>query len=534
MLRLWNTARHLKAVQVYGRLRFRLSRPSPDLRVAPGFRAVTGEWVIPASRRVSMTGPTRICLLNVEQNLNECGWDNPQLPKLWRYNLHYFDDLCAEAASDRCVWHRALLARWVHENPPANGSGWEPYPTSLRIVNWCKWLLNGHQLSHECVQSMAVQARWLSKRLEWHLLGNHLFANAKALLFAGCVFDGAEAEHWRLTALKILRSEIPEQILADGGQFERSPMYHALALEDMLDLYNLARTFLAVSREWLPMIEAPIPSMRHWLSVMCHPDGEVSFFNDSAMGVHPSPRTLEGYAIRMGLAAPEPPRDGCTLLAQSGFVRMQHGAAVVIVDVGLVGPDYLPGHAHADTLSFELSLYGKRVIVNSGTSEYGVGAERSRQRGTAAHNTVTIDGQDSSEVWGGFRVARRAHPFGLRINEHGDRLSVECSHDGYTRLRGKPIHKRTWQLSRQTLKVVDSITGSGVAQSYWHWAPGLEVTPGVSIDLDASHRLSIDLKGGVWSSAVSTWHPEFGKIVSNVVSTVDFNAQHSSVCLTWI
>ena len=57
-----------------------------------------------------------------------------------------------------------------------------------------------------------------------------------------------------------------------------------------------------------------------------------------------------------------------------------------ILDVAEVGPSYQPGHAHADTLSFELSLYGQRVLVNSGTSQYGNDAERYRQRSTGAHD----------------------------------------------------------------------------------------------------------------------------------------------------
>ena len=67
--------------------------------------------------------------------------------------------------------------------------------------------------------------------------------------------------------------------------------------------------------------------------------------------------------------------------------------AVAIGDIGNVGPDYIPGHAHADTLSFEMSVFDMRFIVNSGTSVYGLGAERLRQRGTAAHSTVVIDGR---------------------------------------------------------------------------------------------------------------------------------------------
>ena len=193
------------------------------------------------------------------------------MPKLWRYNLHYFDDLNAQDAAGRAALHAALLAQWVRENPPARGTGWEPYPTSLRIVNWIKWALAGNELPAECLHSLAVQARHLARRLELHLLGNHLFANAKALVFAGLFFAGDEAQGWLDTGMAILAREVPEQILADGGQFERSTMYHALACEDMLDLINVMRAYGApVPADW-PVIAA---RMKDWLAAMCHPDGE--------------------------------------------------------------------------------------------------------------------------------------------------------------------------------------------------------------------------------------------------------------------
>ena len=532
MLRLWHTVRHLKFVQVYGRLRFRLARPRPDTSPAPDVRPHDGSWVIPAARRASMVGPSTLRLLHVERTVDTCGWDDPSIAKLWRYNLHYFDDLLADGASTRTTWHRALISRWVRENPPASGTGWEPYPTSLRIVNWVKWSLAENDLPVECAQSLAIQARWLRQRLEWHLLGNHLFVNAKALVFAGCYFDGAEADTWLAEGLAILRAQIPEQILPDGGQFERSPMYHALALEDMLDLANLARMFPSRSVGWRGMVEDRIASMRHWLGVMCHPDGEVSFFNDSAIGVAPPPAELDAYAQRLGLGIIPPLGDGCTLLAESGFVRMQAGPAVVIADVGPIGPDYLPGHAHADTLSFELSLDGKRVLVNSGTSEYGIGAERLRQRGTQAHNTVTVSGHDSSEVWGGFRVARRAHPVDRVINSDGDPIRVSCSHDGFARLAGRPIHRRDWSLTPTELTVTDTIVGPGKGCSFWHWRPGIHVLPGSPIALaDRSLRISVD--GAAWSSGSSTWHPEFGVVMSNERSCAEFSGRNCTVFLDW-
>ena len=238
---LWRTVRHLKARQLLGRVVFRLSRPRVRPGPAPARRTLRGVWAEPAHREPSLVGPTRWRLLNVEGDLADLGWDHPDVEKLWRYNQHYFDDLNALDAPDRRGWHVALLARWVADNPPARGSGWEPYPTSLRIVNWVKWWLGGAPCPPEALDSLAAQSRWLRQRLEWHLLGNHLFANAKALVFAGLFFDGDEATDWLACGLRILARELLEQVLADGGQFERSPMYHALAFEDVLDLINMAR-----------------------------------------------------------------------------------------------------------------------------------------------------------------------------------------------------------------------------------------------------------------------------------------------------
>ncbi len=109
---------------------------------------------------------------------------------LWTYNLHYFDDLNAADRSARRAWHDRLVERWIDENPPGAGIGWDPYPVSRRMVNWIKWSLGGNVLTPKARQSLAVQARWLNRRIESHLQGNHVFANAKALIHAGLYLRG--------------------------------------------------------------------------------------------------------------------------------------------------------------------------------------------------------------------------------------------------------------------------------------------------------------------------------------------------------
>jgi len=529
----WNTIRHLKAAQVYGRLRFRLARPRVDTGPRPPVRALgDGRWVPGAERPPSLLGPGRLRFLNETRQLDERGWDEPSVAKLWRYNLHYFDDLNARDAAARTSWHRELLSRWVRENPPPVGTGWEPYPTSLRIVNWIKWALRGNPLPDECVDSLAVQARWLSRRIEAHLLGNHLFANAKALVMAGLYFDGPAAAAWLDRGMKILAREIPEQILADGGQFERSTMYHALALEDLLDLCNVAATYpAAIPSSWKPTVgrwRELVGPMGQWLAAMSHPDGDISFFNDAAMKVAPRGAELDAYAGRLGVPAAMYPRRSLSLLEASGYIRAELGPAVVIMDVGPVGPDYLPAHAHADTLSFELSVYGRRLLVNSGTSHYEADAERLRQRGTAAHNTVVVDGVDSSEVWAGFRVARRARTTGLEATDGGGTVRVQCAHDGYRRLAGRPIHKRCWSLDGTSLIVTDTLSGTfRGAQARFHLHPAIAARQLVGsvretdLTLPGGHVIRFSVDGGTLRQEPATWHPEFGLAEPNACLAVD-------------
>ena len=234
--RYYYTLRYLKPVQFYGRLWFRMYRPKPELRPAIALRSVSGQWIAPVEKTPSLVEPLRFRFLGKEQVL-ECpsDWNHPGWEKIWLYNLHYFDDLNAEGAAGRTEWHAELIERWVEENPPGFGNGWEPYPTSLRIVNWVKWVFAGNDLSEKTVESLAVQTRLLEKRIEYHLLGNHLLANAKALVFAGLFFKGEEAGRWLKKGMQIFLSQLPEQVLPDGGHFERSPMYHEIILEDLLD-----------------------------------------------------------------------------------------------------------------------------------------------------------------------------------------------------------------------------------------------------------------------------------------------------------
>ncbi len=495
------------------RLLRRLQKPRIDTAPAPAIRFPKNDWVVGCPRPASLLAPDTLCFLNEAHGIDTpADWNANRLEKLWLYNAHYFDDLNARGASDRISWHLRLIKRWLQDNPPGYGIGWEPYPLSLRIVNWIKFDMATGKLDDQARESLAVQIRCLRSQLEFHLLGNHLLANAKALIFAGAYFEGNEASRWLDIGLKILRSEIKEQVLPDGGHFERSPMYHALILEDLLDIRNVMHAYSLASM--LP--EMPVTAMREWLRTLCHPDGGIAFFNDAAFGISPEFAELEAYSGRLGLGKLPLQTSPLIHLRESGYLRMASGPAVVLLDLAPVGPDYLPGHAHADTLSFELSLYGQRILVNSGTSCYGIGEQRQLERGTSAHNTLAINDENSSEVWAGFRVARRAMPQVGAIEASPAALQVKASHDGYRHLPGHNIHHRHWRLSTDSLAIVDEVEGAfESAKAYLHFHPSVTLLRDCDehaafLRLPDKTEITVSVSGGELRSEEGQWHPEFG------------------------
>jgi uncharacterized heparinase superfamily protein len=519
LLLFFHTLRYLKLGQIFQRVKRKLKKNNFDFSVPPELSIEARNLVAVVSREQRMLEYNKFKFLNVTAYIEEeADWNSPKMSKLWLYNLHYFDDLTSVNADQRTDWHHDLFTLWINENPPGIGNGWEPYPTSLRIVNWIKWALANNKPEDNFILSLAVQTRYLSNNLETHLLGNHLFANAKALIYGGLFFKGEEAERWYKIGLRYIEREILEQILPDGGNFELSPMYHSIFLEDLLDLINIHHVY---NKKLPDIVEKKIPYMFNWLKAMCHPDGEISFFNDSTSGVAATFSELTSYAKRLNTPYVGEKMASYTHLKESGYIRVQKDNLVSIIDVANVGAEYIPGHGHADTLSFELSLFGYRIIVNSGISVYGNDEVRLQERSTAAHSTVEINGNNSSEVWSGFRVARRAKVFNLVANHSKAATLITACHDGYKRFAGTPLHCREWLFGERSLVITDKITGKGIhdVKSILPLNPKVKIgdfkANKVVLDINGNKIIVSTEGGGEQNIVKSSYHPEFGLSVEN-------------------
>ena len=396
--------------------------------------------------------------LNISSHFNH--WNFTSNCMLWAYNLNYMDWLCQEGMTydEGTMW----IDRFI-DDIPTNKIGLDPYPIALRGINWIKFISKHHDIVEpdrlkRWNDSLFSQYRLLEKKLEWHLLGNHLLEDIYSLYIASIYFN--DVKMFRKYS-HLLRKELNEQILPDGSHYEQSPMYHCILLDRLLDCINIS---VGRSAEVEFLSRYAIKMLGH-LSEICYRNGDIPLLNDAAYDIAPRPCQLFDYARRLGLQWESIPMKEC------GYRKLNSDNMEAIVDVGNITASYQPGHSHADTFNYEMRINGIPYIIDTGISTYEKNARRQYERSTAAHNTVSVAGRDSSEVWGGFRVGRRAF---VKIHEE-DSCHIVASHNGFPAANCM----RSFQMSEGSFVVTDQV-GTGVkAKSYIHFAPEVEV---ISLD----------------------------------------------------
>ncbi|GIV57690.1 MAG: hypothetical protein KatS3mg042_0603 [Rhodothermaceae bacterium] len=522
-LRYARTLRHLKPWQVGGRLVAAAKRRAGLTRVPDPPAGLTNRLALRAPfhghdpwnhREALLAG--RFCFLNETAHLGTpVDWRAAGRSLLWQFNLHYFHYLHLLRPEEQV----ALCRSWIASNPVGEGAGWYPYPTALRIVNWCRAGFTEPDL----LASLYRQAAFLFRNLETYVYGNHLLENARALVLAGRLFEGqGEASRWLEQGLALYRQETPEQILPDGGHFERSPMYHALMLEGYLDVLNV----LPDAHPDRPWLVETANRMGDALRTMTHPDGGVALFNDATLEIAPPPgqilntlHALTGHTARRWEVLPD-----------TGYFTYHDDELYLILDGGPTGPDYLMAHAHADVFSFELSLHGHRVVVDSGVYEYPAGPMRDYVRSTAAHNTVTVDGQDQIECWGSFRVARRAAPVVEHIEAGGKTMRFAGRFEGYARLLGDGlVHRREVEVdaAQRVVTVRDRVDGRGRhrVESRLHFHPEVAVEAGEAVVFERNEAVGkIDVNRGHIRWEEGWYCPRFGVRERNPVMVLAADA----------
>ena len=504
MLRTLRTVRHLRPSQLVWRLRYAWRRrrnlrrgTPPDHWIWEGAGSPRVRRDFPDLPRLETPGPDGAALtamlaegrLELLSQTAELGLERPDWrlgarssERLWTVTLHYhaWAFSLAEAAADESAsaasrrraaeLFRHYVGDWIRrcglERPGSTQLAWNSYAVATRIGSWIRAyraaperLFAGERGFEELfLRSLWQQASFLEDHLEWDLGANHLIRDLVGMALAGRFFGGSKARGWLERATALAVRHIGAQTLADGGHYERSPGYHLDVMADLLQLALVVEeegTRAGLRRSWQEMAE--------WIAWMRHPDGGTAQFNDGAVvAADAVDRALSqgGELLAANVAAG--PRRGGRHLEATGMVVWHGDRWSIFFDVGEIAAPEQPGHGHADTLSLECSYAGRRLIVDPGSFDYDRGRRREYDRGTESHNTVTVDGEDSSELWQIFRVGRRARPVGVRFEIDGSEWMATGSHDGFDHLPGRPRHRRTVRLDpRGILEIEDEVTGRG-------------------------------------------------------------------------
>lgn len=453
-----NTLRFMKPKQVYYQLyyRFRNKFGKSDFIKKLQSEARQLEFTEGIINPVSFRNENEFFFLNKSNRFgNEIDWNYSGYGKLWTYNLNYFDFLNQEGLTSESGMR--LIRDYIAKDHILK-DGKEPYTISLRGINWIRFLSNFEIKDHEIDQILYNHYLHLYNSIEYHILGNHLLENGFSLLFGAYYFKD---EIFLKKAEKIISNELREQILSDGAHFELSPMYHQIILHRTLDCLNLVQNNHFKKDKSKDLMISTAVKMLQWLEAITYENGNIPMVNDSTFSIAPTTQELRNYARRIGLDW----RKGN--LTDSGYRKWTSEKYELLIDVGRIGASYIPGHAHADTFNFELTVSGNAFIVDTGISTYEKNSIRQSERSTHAHNTVEINGTNSSIVWGGFRVAQRA---GI-INFEEDENMISAEHNGYRKFGMK--HKRTFLRSPEYLLIKDELIGKSDVSSiaFLHFHP---------------------------------------------------------------
>ena len=419
---------------------------------------------------------------------------------LWQARLYAFEHLWklvtgveSPDSSRKAVeafdgWLRNWLRTVRIDEPGYLRGRWTPYCVSLRLRHWLFYLAwrstdDRRPLDGALIRAAYKNALFLSNHVEWDVGGNHLIENGAALVVAGVAFEERE---WRRQGLSVLATAAETQFLADGGHFERSPMYHIAVLVqyltvcDLLDRsgHDVPTPVRRVARAGVAFLEDLSP-----------PDGRIPLLNDSVHGYTLSLPACLRYAENITLG--EGPMKGPTA-ERTGYQWLGNEAGSMLVDGGPVGPAHLPGHSHNDLLTVLLWVDGRPVLTDTGVHDYEDGEMRQYARSVRSHNTVQVGDGEPIPLGGKYLMGRRTRP-----ETWTDASATVRLFEG--RYQGHPVgvsdytHHREVRVGDDWWVVWDRVKTDGMRRvhSRFHLHPDVTVREDDPVELDISPKSTL-------------------------------------------
>ncbi len=506
-LLIYRTIIHLKLIQIIYQIKYKIFKPKlKRLQAIPVISKLVMLDVEKDKRETlkKVNNELSFRFLNLYKKTKiPVDWNYNGYGKLWTYNLNYFDFLNDDEIDKKIGY--SLIIDFI-DHTDSIKDGFEAYPTSLRIINWIKFINKNKIFEGKINRALYEQVEFLKKNLEYHLLGNHLLENGFGLLFGAYYFQSSNLYN---KAKRLINKQLNEQILRDGFHFEKSAMYHKIVLFRILECLNLIENNNHFQDKIFSMhLRKTASKMLNCLQTISFSNQNIPHVNDSTDSIAPENSVIFNYAKLLGL-----PSAMKIKLGESGYRKYELRNAELFLDVGNIGPDYQPGHAHSDTFSFELYLNEKPVIIDSGTSTYENNNIRKYERSTKAHNTVRVGNYEQSEVWHAFRVARRAKVNLLSENKN----HILAQHNGYKRIGA--THVRSVFIKENEIIINDKVlqlNKKHSLQAYLHFHP------------DIKFQVTKDkIKG---QNFVITFEGLRGIITENYYKSYEFNKRIKGIC----
>ncbi|MGF1496352.1 MAG: alginate lyase family protein [Elainellaceae cyanobacterium] len=460
---------------------------------------------------------------------------------IWEKNRHHHLTILATAyaisGDDRYASAvESQIQQWLDQNPVLTGINWtSSLEVAIRLIGWV-WierLLRGSGSGDRLFGAAGLlwpSIYWHQWMLAQHYshgssANNHLVGEMAGLLIAALAWPVFEASNqWQALASSILEREVERQTYRSGLNREQAFSYQIFALEFFvlagLEAERWRRSLSDTYRTWVTRMLEVLPAL-------VDVGGNLPAYGDSDDGkvlvLRPMQASRLDWLLRighmwLGAQVPLPSGDSGRLaatllypesaghgqpdptpgpvaeaaspnLASVGFEdaglyvlashRGQPDEVFCLADAGPLGFLSIAAHGHADALSFSLSVGGVPVIVDPGTYVYHSEPHwRDYFKGTRAHNTLTVDGEDQSEPGGAFLWLRKANTVVQRWEPAAAGGDLVAEHDGYCRLSEPVMHQRQLCLRDRQLSIVDTVRGAGAHRLEWrlHFAPWCSVT----------------------------------------------------------
>ncbi len=485
-----------------------------------------------------------------------------EVERLWTYNLNYFDFLWELIANnqDPCddfAFGKRLILHWIGNNKCKYDLPWDPYPTSLRIVNWIYFMhfywtfFNSRPEQKQVVLcSIVEQTEFLRKFMERDLMGNHLFENAKTLVLVGSLISCRYSRRWLVTGLKYIKRSIKNDFFQNGMHFERSPMYHRIVLIGLIEIYIvLSKTGKQVTgiRDLINKGVNISEKFGSTTIFSCLFHDSEAYQNMNKLHFHLRKDvlygkcTFSGYWDLISKHVDEYTRvqdksvhsSAISINKEAFYKLIGDSSNGLIIDYGVPYPKHLAAHSHCSLTNYELYFDKKNIVIDSGVYTYKAGNDRNTFRSNVAHNVLSIDRINQSEIWSSFRCGRRSKLILCEETRFANDVFVHVKFRDY---KGNVYGRLFFFNNDAALVVIENILSKKPIKnmrSYVHLDPNVvcdlaKKTLNVGshiykLEYNDKHRIHVSNREAMPLRSVS---PLFGKLVPRATLELEYNDEN--------